>query len=169
MANKTKKQIPGVDYEAYNGMDAYGLRWNEPKFIQHDAMGILWRGVWDRRITKVLENPGKVFVDELTRHEKAWRRGEWVNVTKGYYGKARIVHIESKSGRVYEILISYNTAVCMLDSNGRFIRLWNGYSATTAKHIDTFRNRYGLGGIGKGHWLELPIGKWDGTAQNAIA
>lgn len=164
MANK--KQIPGVDYEAYNGSDIYGLRWNEPKFVQHDAMDIVRRGIWDRRITKVLDHPGKVFVDELTYQKRRYFNDELRTYT--YYGKARIVHIESKTGRVYEILISYNTAVCMIDSKGHFVRLWNGYSATTAKHIDTFRNRYGMVGIGKGHWLELPIGKWSGMQVNAI-
>lgn len=100
-------------------------------------------------------------VDEMVERFKKW---DGSTVTKRFYGKARITHIESKSGRVYEILISYNTAVCMLDSAGRFVRLWNGYSATTAKHIAAFMSRYGLSGVGKHEWLELPVGKPSGIA-----
>ena len=47
-------------------------------------------------------------------------------------------------------------------SAGRFIRLWNGYSATTARHIARFMDRYGLHGVNKAEWLNMPIGKPSG-------
>ncbi len=151
MANK--KQIAGVDYEAFDSMDYIGGPYSYvDRFEQDSATGIIRRGVWDRRITKIF-NSARIVVDELTAVGR-----------KSFYGKARIAHIESKSGRIYEILISYNTAVAMLDSAGRFIRLWNGYSATTARHIDAFLRRYKLPGVGKHEWLELPIGKPSGIA-----
>ena len=145
MANK--KLIPGVDYEAFDGTDVYGGRWNESRFEQLHEMGIIYRAVSDRTWKAIAA--GRLMVDELKP-----RYG-----SKSFYGKARIAHVESKSGRIYEILISYNTAVCMIDSKGHFVRLWNGYSATTAKHIAAFMNRYGLPGVGKHEWLEMPIGK----------
>ena len=145
---RAKDQEPGVDYEAFDWTDYIGGPYSyESKFEQLAEMGIIHRAVSDRTWKAIAA--GRIDVDELKP-----RYG-----SKSFYGKARIAHIESKSGRVYEILISYNTAVCMLDSAGRFVRLWNGYSATTAKHIAAFMSRYGLSGVGKHEWLELPVGK----------
>lgn len=150
MANK--KLIPGVDYEAFDWTDYIGGPYSYcSKFEQDSATGIIYRGVWDRRLSRVFKS-ARIAVDDLR------------NGNKSFYGKARIAHIESKSGRIYEILISYNTAVCMLDSAGRFVRLWNGYSATTAKHIARFMDRYGLHGVNKAEWLNMPIGKPSGIA-----
>lgn len=158
MANK--KQIPGVDYEAFNWQDYIGGPWSYvSRFEKEAAENIIRRGVSDR-LWKVIA-AGRITVDEMVKRFKKW---DGSIVTKRFYGKARIAHIESKSGRIYEILISYNTAVAMLDSAGRFIRLWNGYSATTARHIDAFLNRYKLPGVGKHAWLDMPIGKPSGIA-----
>lgn len=152
MANK--KQIAGVDYEAFSWQDYIGGPWSYVSRFEKEAEGnIIRRGVWDRRITKAF-NSARIIVDEITPYDSH----------VSFRGKARIAHVESKSGRIYEILISYNTAVAMLDSAGRFIRLWNGYSATTARHIDAFLHRYKLPGVGKHEWLELPIGKPSGIA-----
>ena len=151
------KQKMNEWYDTFNSRDMYGLPWNDPKFIQADAVEILRYAPIDKRTRKAIDGAAKTFVDELTHGGKR------------FYGKARIVHIESKTGRVYEILISYNTAVAMIDAAGRFIRLWNGYSSTTAKHIDAFRRRCGLHGVNKANWLALPIGKWNGGAENCIA
>lgn len=71
---------------------------------------------------------------------------------KSYYGKAIV--IETSKGK---FLQSYETIVCGIDNNGQFKRFWNNYSATTAKHIDSFRHENGLSGIGKHEWLALPI------------
>ena len=81
---------------------------------------------------------------------------------KSYYGKAKIIQDGNRAA-----LLSYNTIVCEIifpgnvptfDGNGiTFRRLWNGYSATTQRHINSFRNCYGLAGIGKQEWLALPI------------
>lgn len=153
-----KKLIAGVDYEAFSWTDYIGGPYSYvQKFEQADAARIVRNAPLNKQFVKALDGAKKVFVDELTHNGQR------------FYGKARIVHVESKAGSVYEILISYNTAVCMFDAAGRFIRLWNGYSATTARHIDAFRRRCGLCGVNKAAWLALPIGKWNGGAENCIA
>jgi len=57
---------------------------------------------------------------------------------KSFYGKARI-RKDDKGGY---ILTSYNTDVCRINRNGSVIRLWDGYSATTMRHVNTFINIY---------------------------
>lgn len=57
------------------------------------------------------------------------------------------------------MLQSYNTMVCMIDSNGNFKRLWDGYSVTTQKHIVNFCEMYGAPYGGKSWWQSLPVEK----------
>ena len=64
-------------------------------------------------------------------------------VRKDYYGK---------------VLISYTTDVCMIDNDGNFVKLWDGYSATTLKHINKFRRINGLAEINKREWIKLDVG-----------
>ena len=71
---------------------------------------------------------------------------------KSFYGKARL--IECKDGL---FLQSYETIVAMIDKAGQFHRLWPGYSATTAKHIDAFRRENGLPGLSKKEWDKMPV------------
>ena len=52
-------------------------------------------------------------------------------------------------------LMSYYTNVCKIDKAGNFIKLWNNYSATTMKHINTFRQMAGLESLNKKEWLAL--------------
>lgn len=52
------------------------------------------------------------------------------------------------------ILTSYYTDVARIE-NGVFSALWEGYSATTMKHINLFRQLYGLPRINKRQWIEL--------------
>ena len=47
------------------------------------------------------------------------------------------------------------TDVARIDAQGRFIRLWNGYSVTTMNHINSFRIMYGLEPISKQEWLMI--------------
>lgn len=53
-------------------------------------------------------------------------------------------------------LTSYNTIVCRIH-NGVFQRLWDGYSATTMRHINAFIDFYGIKGGGKAWWMKLEI------------
>lgn len=65
----------------------------------------------------------------------------------------RAVIIPTETGA---ILKSYYTEVAEI-RNGEFIRLWDGYSVTTMKHIDAFRKYYGLKTIGKREWIEMEV------------
>lgn len=73
---------------------------------------------------------------------------------KSFYGKA--VVIEKDNGET--VLQSYDTEVCKIDSNGEFVRLWSGYSATTMRHINSFLQRFGIPGGGKAWWDSQKIG-----------
>lgn len=53
------------------------------------------------------------------------------------------------------ILQSYYTEVCEVLSNGEFVKLWNGYSSTTMKHINAFRHYFGMVALSKREWIEL--------------
>lgn len=71
---------------------------------------------------------------------------------KSFYGKAKI--IEYENGDVE--LLSYNTVVCRIH-NGLFQRVWNGYSATTMRHINAFLTFYKIEGGGKTWWNALQV------------
>lgn len=75
---------------------------------------------------------------------------------KSFGGKAKIV----KSVGI-DILCSYSkpVAMCIRDSNGhsKFIRLLDGYSSTTMRHINAFRETYGLEAISKKQWEKMPV------------
>ena len=66
---------------------------------------------------------------------------------KSYYGKATVIYRDGEA-----ILQSYETEVCKIDKNGDFRKLWNGYSRTTAKHVNDFRKLFGLNPIAKKQW-----------------
>lgn len=72
---------------------------------------------------------------------------------KSFYGKAKV--IECKNG--VKLLQSYNTIVCAIDENGEFARLWDGYSVTTMRHVNSFLSFYGLDGGGKAYWDEKEV------------
>lgn len=67
---------------------------------------------------------------------------------KSFYGKARV--IEKDNGE--KVLQSYCTDVCKVTSDGRFVRLWSGYSATTMRHVNSFLSLVGIAGGGKAWW-----------------
>lgn len=70
---------------------------------------------------------------------------------KSYYGKAK-TRIEN--GGI--VLRSYDTDVAMIDGNGNFHRLWNGYSRTTMNHVNDFRREHGLEMLNKKAWDNIP-------------
>lgn len=81
------------------------------------------------------------------------------SAVKSFYGKA-IVTVYSDGTAD---LKSYETTVCRITTTGEFKRFWNGYSATTARHINEFRMQYGLTAITKKEWLDIPV-----TEQNMV-
>ena len=142
-----KKLIAGVDYEAFDCLDYFGRN----SFAKSDARDILRQVLSDSQTDALFDGKAKLDVEDLSGG----------NVQRSFYGKARIANYEN-SGKLLTFLISYNTAVAMLDSKGRFVRLWNGHSATTAKHLSRFMDRYKLPHVCKADWLSMPIGKPSG-------
>ena len=75
------------------------------------------------------------------------------NGRKSYYGKA-VLTVDGGLVTLY----SYDTPVAEIIGD-TFNRLWDGYSTTTMKHVNTFRHAYGLNSIGKSEWNALPVKK----------
>lgn len=71
---------------------------------------------------------------------------------KSFYRKA-IVKVTNKG----YILQSYNTDVVAIDYNGKIYRLWSGWSATTARHVNDFLQQHNHNKLSKKEWLQLPI------------
>ena len=65
---------------------------------------------------------------------------------KSFYGKARVIVEDDGT----ETLISYSTAVVKRYPSGNLVRLWDGWSATTGRHIAAFC------GLNKKGYSELP-------------
>lgn len=75
------------------------------------------------------------------------------------YGKNK-----SNNAMVYVLdnvktLYSYLAPICQIDEDGNFIRIWDGWSLTTSKHINAFRKYYGLNPITKKEWLANEVQK----------
>ena len=72
----------------------------------------------------------------------------------GFNNRA-IITKNSETGTLYG-LRSYWTNVCAYDTaTGMFFKLWDGYSATTLRHINIFREYFGLPKLSKREWIEL--------------
>ena len=84
---------------------------------------------------------------------------------KSFYRKAKV--IETADGR--KQLKSYDTIVCEITAGGEFVKLWNGYSVTTARHINAFRALYGLPPINKPVWDKMPAANGDTADRYKIA
>lgn len=71
---------------------------------------------------------------------------------KSFYGKA----VQIQRGRTY-FLKSYSTIVCSITPSGKIKRYWDGWSATTARHVDSFLHAHDLPGLNKKQWLSIPV------------
>jgi hypothetical protein len=71
---------------------------------------------------------------------------------KSFYKKAMV--IEHDNGDIE--LKSYNTIVARI-RDGKFERLWDDYSATTMRHINSFIRTFGIDGGGKAWWTALEV------------
>ena len=72
---------------------------------------------------------------------------------KSFYGKAQIIEPESGS----KLLKSYSTIVASVDASGGFHRHWEGFSATTMRHVNSFLDFCSLHGGGKAWWNNCPV------------
>lgn len=58
------------------------------------------------------------------------------------------------------VLQSYYTDVIMIDiDNNAVYKLWNGYSVTTLKHINTLLNMFKMPAYSKKEWENLKVDK----------
>ena len=81
-----------------------------------------------------------------------------VDGRKSFGNKATVLDYSEERGLVF--LKSYDTIVACHDTvNGIFYRTWNGYSATTQRHIEAFRQLFHLDSLGKAEWEKLPVNK----------
>ncbi len=64
-----------------------------------------------------------------------------------FYGKAKVIENDGET-----LLQSYDTIVCKIDKNGKFARVWEGYSVTTMRHVNAFAEMFGISGRGKKWW-----------------
>ena len=75
------------------------------------------------------------------------------NIQKDFYGKAKV-----EENCQFITLYSYETAICRVSkSNGHFVRIWGGYSATTMRHINAFLDTLGLDRMNKKQWEALSV------------
>lgn len=82
---------------------------------------------------------------------------------KSFYGKAKVIYDRDND---YIILRSYDTDVCRIENYAhgwKFRRLWNGYSATTMRHVNEFLwqytpYKYAMNHGGKSWWDSLKVG-----------
>ena len=74
--------------------------------------------------------------------------------SKSFCGKASVIEENGE-----KFLKSYETIVCKIDKNGNFIKLWDGYSTTTMRHINAFLAKFGIYGSegSKKWWKALPV------------
>lgn len=70
-----------------------------------------------------------------------------------FYGKAKVIE-DPDNNRI--TLRSYATDVCMIEG-GIFHKLWDGYSKTTMRHINSFLMEFNMPGGGKAWWNSLPV------------
>lgn len=54
------------------------------------------------------------------------------------------------------VLVSYETPVCAV-RGGEFVRLWSGYSATTMRHVNMFREEHCMPSITKAQWEKMEV------------
>ena len=60
----------------------------------------------------------------------------------------------------YFYLVSYSTKVAKFNlNNGEFVRLWNGYSQTTMRHLNEWLQLNGLPTITKKQWMKMEVAR----------
>ena len=69
----------------------------------------------------------------------------------------KVEHYGANAVEVDGVLVSYKTTVASIGGDGSFHRLWDGWSATTGRHVNAFRQSHGMGKISKSEWLKLEV------------
>ncbi len=78
------------------------------------------------------------------------------HTTKGR-SKMMVKHYAKNAVEVDGVLVSYKTAVARISKDGSFHRLWGGWSATTGRHINAFRQSHGMGKLSKSEWEKMEV------------
>lgn len=92
-------------------------------------------------------------IKDLRQEYKAIKAGEKAYSLEGFGGRALIIPDGNKL-----ILKSYYTNVCEFDlKTEKFTKTWNGFSVTTLKHINIFRQFLALNTLSKREWIELEV------------
>ena len=69
----------------------------------------------------------------------------------------KIEHYGRNAVEVDGVLVSYYTPVARVGKDGSFHRLWSGWSATTGRHVNVFRESHGMDKLSKSEWLKLEV------------
>ena len=85
------------------------------------------------------------------------------NGRKSFYGKAIAKEYNGNT-----ILTSYTTEVAKIDKEGRFSRLWGGYSVTTMNHVNAFRAMFGLPTMTKKEWERMEVDRYNPLVDMVI-
>jgi len=76
------------------------------------------------------------------------------------YHKTNAVRLDDRSSILYEngvpILVSYWTEVAKI-VDGRLVRLWGGWSATTSKHVSRFCRMFNVPAPSKKDWESMKV------------
>ena len=84
---------------------------------------------------------------------------------KSFYGKAYAMR--DGNGNIY--LVSYGTVVAGM-VNGKSVRYWGGWPATTGRHLAAFLRMCGFDGANKSAWDKLEVSRLDwSTKYNVLA
>ena len=83
----------------------------------------------------------------IRRKEKEMEKYELMptNGRKSFYGKAIVGVDENKN----EVLFSYGTPIIKRTATGELVKLWDGWTATTGRHIAAFC------GLNKAEYMKL--------------
>jgi hypothetical protein len=76
-----------------------------------------------------------------------------VDNRKSFYNKAYVLYMADGS----KVLESYGTKVCRVTADSSVQRLWNGYSATTMRHVNSFMASCNLPYGGKKWWEGMEV------------
>lgn len=82
---------------------------------------------------------------------------------KSFYGKAT-VHAYQHGGDNYYTLLSYGTPVVSVYVGSGNIphikRIWDGYSATTMRHVNELLSQHGFPKLSAHAWRAMEVGKF---------
>ena len=89
---------------------------------------------------------------EMRQEYKELKKNRGAFTLEGFGNRALV--IPTNDGY---ILQSYYTEVAKIKNTGEFIKLWDGFSVTTLKHINAFREFAGMDTISKREWIEMEV------------